>query len=254
MLKKLGITQLAYDWRPEHIPTFDAELEALRKQGIKLTAFWFPAALNEEARAILAVLKRHGVKTQLWVSMGDPAPQTNDQAAKVEAGANVIRPMAEEASKIGCQVALYNHGGWFGEPENQIAIIRRLMLPNLGIVYNLHHGHDHLDRFAELLAKMKPYLLALNLNGMVREGDQKGMKILPLAQGDLDLALIKTIQASGWAGPVGILNHTDEDAEARLKDNLEGLEWLVARMEGRVKGAKPKPVSWKAPALSPASE
>ena len=37
-----------------------------------------------------------------------------------------LRPLAEEAGKIGCSLALYNHGGWFGEPENQIAIIERL--------------------------------------------------------------------------------------------------------------------------------
>ena len=43
---------------------------------------------------------------------------------------------------------------------------------NIGLVYNQHHGHEHMDRFPELLAKMKPYLVALNLNGMSRHGDQ----------------------------------------------------------------------------------
>jgi len=32
------------------------------------------------------------------------------------------------------------------------------------MVYNLHHGHEHLDRLPQLLAKMTPHLLALNLN------------------------------------------------------------------------------------------
>ena len=58
------------------------------------------------------------------------------------------------------------------------------------MVYNLHHGHDHLDRFAALLAKMKPYLMALNLNGMDPGGDRVGRKILPLGQGSLDLELL----------------------------------------------------------------
>ncbi len=46
-------------------------------------------------------------------------------------------------------MGLYNHGGWFGEPENQIAIIEHLKMSNVGIVYNLHHGHDHVERFKD---------------------------------------------------------------------------------------------------------
>src|SRR5690606_5863491 len=63
MLAKLGFKQFAYDWRAEHIPTFDAEIEALHKHGVKLQAFWFPAALNNDAKQILAALARHDVKT-----------------------------------------------------------------------------------------------------------------------------------------------------------------------------------------------
>jgi hypothetical protein len=154
-----------------------------------------------------------------------------------------------EAGKIGCSVALYNHGGWFGEPENQIEILERLRgsgVTNLGLVYNQHHGHEHLDRFPELLNKMKPYLAALNLNGMSRGGEQ----ILPLGQGDLDLQLLRAIRASGWHGPIGILNHTDEDAEARLQDNLDGLAWLTAQLDGRPAGPKPRPRSYKAKAAA----
>jgi hypothetical protein len=40
MLNGLGITKFAYDWRPEHIPTFDQELYALKQHNIKLQAFW----------------------------------------------------------------------------------------------------------------------------------------------------------------------------------------------------------------------
>ena len=100
MLARLGFTRFAYDWRAEHIPTFDAEMDALRARGIRLEAFWFPADLGKEARGILAVLKRHGIKTQLWVTLGDPAPAMGD-AAKVDAAARILRPIALEADKIG---------------------------------------------------------------------------------------------------------------------------------------------------------
>jgi putative heme-binding domain-containing protein len=238
MLKKLGFTKYAYDWRAEHLPTFDREVAELAKANIELTAIWFPAGLNADAQALLAVVKKHKLKTQLWITMGDPGGK--EQKDKIESAAKIIRPIAEEADKLGCTVALYNHGGWFGEPENQIAIIEHLKLKNVGIVYNQHHGHDHLPRFEALLKKMMPHLLALNLNGMVKDGEKLGKKILPLGTGDLDLGLLKIISKSGYKGPIGILGHTNDDAEERLRDNLDGLDWLLPQLDGKAPGPKPK--------------
>ena len=36
MLQRLGITQFAYDYRAEHIPSFEAEIAACRAHGIQL--------------------------------------------------------------------------------------------------------------------------------------------------------------------------------------------------------------------------
>jgi sugar phosphate isomerase/epimerase len=252
MLEKLGFKHYAYDYRAEHIPTFDAEMGAIQRHGINLTAWWFPTELNEEAKLILDLLKRRKIQTQLWVmGGGGPTKTPEEQRARVVSEAKRIRAIAEPASKIGCTVGLYNHGSWFGEPENQIQIIERLRqdgVTNVGIIYNLHHGHDHLARFPELMQRMKPHLLVLNLNGMTKNGEASGNKILPLGQGDLDLELLQTIRNSGWTGPIGILNHTDEDAESRLRDNLDGLNWLVAQIEGKSAGPRPTPRSWRAPA------
>ena len=251
MLERLGFKLFAYDYRAEHVPTFDAEMEALARHHVQLLAWWFPGALNDEARLILDVLKRHHVRAQLWVTGGGESPKTAaEHEARVVAEVARLRPIAEAAAQIGCPVALYNHGGWFGEPENQIVIIERLRaggITNVGLVYNLHHGHEHLDRFGALLRLMKPHLFALNLNGMTRDGERLGQKIMPIGQGDIDLDLLRAIRDSGWRGPIGILNHTDEDAEARLLDNLEGLDWLVPQLDGRLPGPRPTPRSWKVP-------
>ena len=244
MLERLGLRRLAYDWRAEHLPTFEAELEALARHGIELTAWWFPTTLDGDARTILGLLEQHKIRTQLWVmGGGDPVKNEAEQRTRVEAEAKRIRPIAEAAAKIGCTVELYNHGGWFGEPENQLAIIEYLKMPNVGIVYNLHHGHEHLDRFPQLLRAMRSHLHALNLNGMSRGAE----KILPLGQGQMDLQLLRMIRDSGYRGPIGILNHTDEDAEARLRDNLDGLQWLVQQLDGQPAGPKPSPGSWRTP-------
>ncbi len=254
MLEKLGVKRLAYDYRAEHIPTFDAEIAALRKHGIELTAWWFPGGLNDEAKLILSVLEKHQLHPQLWITGGGgPTKDVAEQLARVKGEAARIRPIAEAAQKIGCSVGLYNHGGWFGEPENQIAIIQELNLPNVGIVYNLHHGHDQVERLPELLKQMQPHLLAFNLNGMVPQGDRIGQKIVPIGVGEQDDFWLKTLRASGYTGPIGILNHTDHDAELRLLDNLDGLEWLINRADG-----KPREVpawrTWKTPsAAAPAA-
>jgi putative heme-binding domain-containing protein len=247
MLPRLGFKHFAYDWRAEHLPTFDAEVEALKRHGIALDAFWVaPGELNRESRIILDLLRRHRLKAQLWVllDLGADKASGPEQERRVEAAAAKLGPLARDAAKIGCSLALYNHGGWFGEPENQIAIIRNLKsqgIQNVGIVYNLHHGYDHLSRFPALLQALKPYLVALNINGMDEGGDKVGRKILPLGQGECDLNLLKTIHESGYHGPIGILGHTMDDAEARLRDNLDGLDWLLPQLEGEAPGPRPTP-------------
>jgi len=228
MLEKLGFKHFAYDWRKEHVPTFEQEWEALAKHGVALDAFWglppgFPGSLE--------TFTKRGLKPSLWMSIG--APNELDQADKVKRAAEGVRKMAEAAASAGCSVAIYNHGGWGGEPENMVAVCEAVNLPNVGIVYNQHHGHDHLPRFKEALAKMLPHLEFLNLNGMTAEGDKKGKKIVVLGQGDLDVGLARVICESGYTGPIGILNHTGLDAETRLLDNLEGLEWITGELTGK---------------------
>ncbi|MCC6235909.1 MAG: PQQ-binding-like beta-propeller repeat protein, partial [Verrucomicrobiales bacterium] len=241
MLTRMGITKLAYDWRAEHIPQFDEEMETLKRWNIELSAFWFPGALNAEAQAILDVLKRHEIKTELWVSMngGNIQCTPEEQAQRVRDHAAALRPIVDAAAAIGCKVGLYNHGAWFGEPDNQIAILKELQADNVGIVYNLHHGHHHLDKFPELLQRMLPYLYCINLNGMNTDGEAQGEKTLPLGKGEHDLELLRTIQESGYKGPIGILGHTMDDVEEVLLDNLDGLDWLVAKLQGKDPGPRP---------------
>ncbi len=245
MLVRLGFSKFAYDYRAEHVSQFDAEMDALIGHHIELVAWWFPMTLNDEARTILDVLERHKIQTQLWVTgAGEGVSSPLEQRARVIAEAKRIGEIAQAAAAINCRVGLYNHGGWFGEPENQIEIIEELKMSNVGVVYNLHHGHDHLDRFAELMSKMRPHLFALNLNGMITGGDTTDKKIVPIGQGDRDLELLRIIRDSDYRGPFGILNHTQLDAEARLRDNLAGLDWLVRQLDGRDAGPRPQMTTW----------
>lgn len=80
LLARLGFRHFAYDWRPEHVDTFDAEIEALAARGIELTAWWFPLdARDPLARKTLETFRRHGVHPELWVSLAiglDSLPQS----------------------------------------------------------------------------------------------------------------------------------------------------------------------------------
>ena len=234
MVAKMGIPKVAYDWRPEHVPEFEREILAYQKNGIEFFAFW---GLHDEA---LRLFEKYQLHPQLWIMMKGTG---DTQQAKVQSAAEGLLPILAKAKKIGSQVGIYNHGGWGGEPENMVAVCEYLKknhgTDNVGIVYNLHHGHSHLDRLPQALETMKPWLLCLNLNGMDIAGDTKGRKILPLGVGTQDVTVLRQIRASGYSGPVGILNHTDEDAEGRLLDNLDGLKWLVSQLDDAKPGPKP---------------
>jgi sugar phosphate isomerase/epimerase len=235
MLEKLGVHKFAYDWRAPHIPTFDDEVKACARHGIEIVAWWFPQKLDANAQIILDVIKRHQIHPQLWVTGGGAA--VKDEAEQSKRIANEVarlRPIVEAAKPLGCTVGLYNHGGWFGQPENQLAVLKALRAEgctNVGLVYNFHHGHDDVARFAEVWSMLKDHVLAINLNGMhvPPQGRPPEKIVEPLGTGDHELAMMRVIDRSGWRGMVGILNHrTDVDAEEGLTRNRAGFDRLVA--------------------------
>ncbi|MFT3879177.1 MAG: TIM barrel protein [Gemmatales bacterium] len=238
MLKKLGIKRFAYDWRDKHLPTFETEVKLLIKEGIQLQSVWFPATLNKDAETILDILKRNKMVTELWVSLDDP--KGADDATKVKQAVAILKPLVEAAETAGCSICLYNHGGWMGDPKNLRAIELSLDSNKVGLIFNLHHGHAYINNFSAVMTLLKPYLKCVTLNGMVPKGDQVGKKILPIGAGTEDLKLLKIIQESGYTGPIAILGHVHEvDVEERLRDNLDGLNWLKAQLTGRPAGPKP---------------
>ena len=169
-------------------------------------------------------------RPQFWLTVPSPAGATDE--AKVEAAAKQLQGIVDKTRELGCKLGLYNHGGWGGEPANMVAVAKRLRQDgksdHVGIVYNFHHGHGHIKDFPEVLAAMQPYLLCLNLNGM---NDGARPMILPIGSGQHEQAMMETIKRSGYAGPIGILGHRDNvDAEAALKQNIEGLKKVLKQM------------------------
>ena len=129
--------------------------------------------------------------------------------------------------------------------ENQIAVIEALKLKNVGIVYNLHHGHDHLDRFPELLERDEtpPSRSQPEWHGE-RTARSSRRRSFHCCAGERP-ELLKIIRESGYSGPIGILGHTQDDAAERLADNLDGLAWLKAKLVGKETPGMPKYRTYK---------
>jgi len=222
MLKRLGLKRSAYDWRKQHVAEFEEEILQYQKHGIEYFAFW-----NEHDEAFKQ-FKKHGLTPQIWKTC--PSPKEGSQEEKVKAAAQAMLPLAEKTKQLGSKLGLYNHGGWGGQPENLVAVCEHLHglgHDHVGIVYNFHHGHDHIENFADVLELMKPHLLCLNLNGM-NPGAQP--KILSIGEGEHEAEMIAAIVKSDYDGPIGILDHRNElDAEVSLRENIEGLKKILSK-------------------------
>jgi sugar phosphate isomerase/epimerase len=235
MLRELGLTKFVYNGGP----AVDAEIEAAQKNGIEITAWWYP---SRNAKIVDAT-KRHGIHPQFWVC-GSRAITVTDDAERIEAEAARIRPIAEDAAAIGCKVGLYNHREpWFEEQDHQIAIIERLRrdgLTNVGIVFNFHHWRGSLAEFPALFKRIQPYLLAVNLNGMRADTTQyPGVRYI--GSDESELAMIRVVEASGWRGPIGVIHERPTvDAAEGIKGNLQGLEWVQKELRQPGSGG-PKP-------------
>lgn len=252
MLAELGIGALAWDWRDEHVLHFDEELDALEERGIRLLSLWCPVL--GEADAVETLVSRaaaRGLTPQLWtcIEYGAPwaGPRPADHAERVARAADRIEPLARLGAEHGMVTGFYNHMGWFGEPEHQIDIADALAergVEGVGLVYQQHHGHAHAERFAAMWPAIASRVMALGLNGMVPLSADPtaavgGPKICPYGRGPLDVELARVIVDSGWRGPVTILGHTMDDVVLRLRDNLEGLEWVRWRLAGKGPDAPP---------------
>lgn len=285
MLDRLGFKHFAYDWRDEHVPTFDEEIETLKRHHIDLLAWWFPFEPNDAAaKTTLETFKRHDVHPQLWVMQSlRGMPQTPQEWQKLLPGGLTMPTTAEEWNKLsaqdqaqiqkvqeeafnrvnaltktpqeqrlridqetdriyslaklaapyGCKLELYNHNGWFGLMDNEVAIIKRLKergVSDVGIVYNFNHArdqrHDDTADFPVIWQRIQPYVVAVNITGI----GPKGEDVFP-SQGERDLDMMRTIEQSGWHGPIGLIAEKGGDAEVTLRNYMTGFDWLATELK-----------------------
>jgi sugar phosphate isomerase/epimerase len=229
MLKKLGINKYAYDWREEHLSEMAKELRLAKKNNIDVIAVWMFIdnngdsinGLSNSNDKVFNIIKEVDYKGQIWLGFNANFFENLSDSEAVKKGTEMIAFLSKKASALGCKIALYNHGNWFGEPKNQIKMIENLPNEDLGVIYNFHHAHKQIDAFPENVTLMMPYLWNVNLNGLRKEGP----KILTIGQGDHEKDMIDLLLKKGYKGGFGILGHVkDADVEIILKANLIGLK------------------------------
>lgn len=231
MLERLGYKHYAYGNRTKHIPTMKAEWQLAEERGIDIKAVWLYINLKKdrvgdlkpESEVVFENLKATGLKTQIWIGFEPLYFYNLSEYEALEQSVNMIRYLSQRANKLGCKIALYNHGGWFGNPDNQLKIIKALPNEDLGIVFNFHHAHDNLDVYTKHIKKLQPYLWCVNLNGMKANGP----KIITIGKGDLEKEMIQQLLDLNYNGPFGILGHVKGgDPKVILSENLRGLQQL----------------------------
>ncbi|MGV3482928.1 MAG: DUF6797 domain-containing protein, partial [Planctomycetaceae bacterium] len=204
-------------------PVHDAELSEYRKHGIEYFAFW---GVHDEAYRLF---EKYDLHPQIWQTLESP-PQAG-QEEMVAAAVQKLIPLATRTQKMGCPLGLYNHGGWGGEPANLVAVcgrLRELGYDHVGIVYNFHHGHGHIQDWPQVFEMMLPYIICLNINGM---NPNANPKILGIGKGAHELEMIRTVVQSDYTGPIGIIDHREQlDARDALQENLRGLEQVRSQL------------------------
>ena len=158
---------------------------------------------------------------------GIPEFDSMTQQEKIKAVSERVRYIATKAAEAGSKVGLYNHGGWFGEPENQLAVINHLKLSNVGIVYNFSHSETQIHRFPDFYPNILPHLLAINITGL--QGGYPA-KVVPVGKGNIEFKMMKIIEESSYRGPIGIIN---EDFATNARDgllmNINGLKTYLTK-------------------------
>lgn len=166
-----------------------------------------------------------------------------EQARRLEREAARIGSLSRLASKYGLNVELYNHNGWFGLMENQLAIIERLQkeeIRNVRIVYTFWHArdslHDDVNNFDNVWMKIRPYVGMIAIRGVRGE-----MESLYPSEGEDELQMMRVVHLSGWKGAVGVLClDPGVDPEIVLENTLRGTKWLAAELsQPGAGGARP---------------
>ncbi|KAA3633982.1 MAG: hypothetical protein DWQ02_12185, partial [Bacteroidetes bacterium] len=124
LLKELGFSKYAYDWRDKHLDEMAGELTLARENDIEIISVWLwlnakrdsLGKLSPANDRIFEIIKEINLNTTLWVSFSNNFFEEHTQEQTMSYAIEMIKFINSKAREINCKVALYNHRGWFGNP------------------------------------------------------------------------------------------------------------------------------------------
>lgn len=236
MLNEMGFTKYGLNKGNGDLSTMIEEFKLASENDIEITSvfLWLNSKrdtigkLSPANQELLSKLKKVKQKPVIWVSLSNNFFEEKDQEQALELSIEMLKFIKKKADESGCELAIYNHRGWFGNPHNQLEILKQLNNPSITMVYNFHHAHEYVDEFPEIAKKIKPYLSYVNLNGIKKEGPE----ILTIGNGDYEYEMIKSLIDEGYNGPWGIIGHIKtEDVRNVLARNMEGIELFNSKFK-----------------------
>lgn len=236
LLKEMGFSKYGFNKGKGDLSKMNEEFRLAKENNIEITSIflWLNAKrdsigkLSPSNQELLSRLKEVDQKPTIWLSFSSNFFKDLNQEKSINLSIDMIKFIKSEADKLGCELALYNHHGWFGNPHNQVKILEELRQDSITMVYNFHHVHEYIDEFPAIVKKITPYLSYVNLNGVKKEGPQ----ILTIGEGEHEYEMIKLLKTAGFNGPWGILGHIKtEDVQEVLKRNINGLKLLNSKYE-----------------------
>jgi sugar phosphate isomerase/epimerase len=211
LLRELGYDGIGLPLAPAD--ELEASLKTLDAADLRAFMFWAsinvnpakPAALDPKLLAAVRKLKgRPATVSVLLGGLKAGDPQGMEPAVKA------LREFGDTAAEAGVRVSIYNHvNNWTESLPFIIEVVRKANHPQVGFNFNLCHwlkvdgGQDYRPLLHENAAK----LFCVTINGAQRDAKTwtRGL-IQPLDRGDFDnRALLATLDAIGYRGPVGLM-------------------------------------------------
>jgi len=180
MLKDMGLKKYGFNKGKGDLSKMVEEFKLASENDIEITSIflWLNAKrdsigkLSLANQELLSNLSKVEQKPVIWLSFSHNFFEELSQKESVSLSVKMIQFIKSKADELGCKLAIYNHHGWFGNPYNQVEILKELSDPSITVVYNFHHAQEYVDDFPNIVKELKPYLSFVNLNGVKKQGPQ----------------------------------------------------------------------------------
>lgn len=231
ILRQAGYAGMGLYTGTQRIPELLAALDAekLRLLAIYVQSFVDDTEPRLDPGLPDAIRQLAGRETMIMLTLRGHGPEAEARAV------DNVRRVADLAAAAGLRVCLYPHVGFHAETTaDALRIAQQTGRRNVGVALNLYHavqfhrmrcGEEEL-RFDGLLKQALPRLCLISINGI------QGSKIVPLGQGDYDVAtFLKALDAAGYSGPVALQSY---QVTGSVLENLQKSRRAWLKMRERI--------------------